>query len=132
VLVRPILEAGQRLPILKRNPDGPYYSDGDERAFFKWLNQIPCIYKLGGAGSELWIYVRRRRISDTSLTELLALFNRFDVAMPQLAIFANSANSSWFNRQSYPRVFGAAKPSAAAKRFRRTPGRGPRSSGRRT
>ena len=33
-------------------------------------------------------------MSDTCLRELLALFYRYDVAMPQLAIFANSANET--------------------------------------
>jgi hypothetical protein len=84
------------VPILIRDPDGPYYSSGDERAFFEWVQRISCVAKVEGSGSELRIHVRRRRISDTCLRELLALFHRYGVSMQQLVQFESPSNRHWF------------------------------------
>lgn len=100
------------MPILIRNPDGPYYSQGDERAFFEWAKRISCIDKLEGSGPELRLYLRRRRISNACLWELIALFHRYGVAMGQLAQFENASNRAWFRNRKmfwYRAVFG--KPS---------------------
>jgi hypothetical protein len=97
------------VPVLKRNPDGPYYSQGDERAFFEWANRIPCIRKVEGLGQELHLHVRGRRVSETCLRELIALFYRYQVPMKQLAQFENSSNQKWFRNPSafwYRPVFG--------------------------
>ena len=88
------------MPILTRNPDGPYYSQGDERAFVEWVNRIPCVRKVMGSGSELRIHVRGRRISSHCLRELIALFRRYDGAMPQLAQFESLSNRTWFRNPS--------------------------------
>jgi hypothetical protein len=97
------------MPILIRNPDGPYYSQGDERAFFEWAKRISCIEKLEGSGHELRIHVRRRRVSNTCLWELIGLFHRYDVAMDQLAQFESASNRAWFRSPKmfwYRAVFG--------------------------
>jgi hypothetical protein len=97
------------MPILIRNPDGPYYSRGDERAFFEWAKRMSCINKLEGSGPELGIHIRRRRISNACLWELIALFHRYDVAMGQLAQFENASNRAWFRNRKmfwYRAVFG--------------------------
>jgi hypothetical protein len=109
------------VPILIREPDGPYYSAGDERAFFEWVERIPCVAQVKGAGTQLHIHVRRRRISDACLRELIALFHRYGVAMSQLAQFETSANRGWFSARNkfwYEDVFGSrakkrVKPPAA-------------------
>jgi hypothetical protein len=107
------------MPILIRNPDGPYYSAGDERAFWEWLKRIPCVVRMRGSGPELRIHIRRRRISDRCLGELLALFRRYDIEMSQLAQFESSSNRRWFRNPSaawYPLVFG--RPSATGRQRR--------------
>ena len=81
------------MPILIRNPDGPYGSEGDERAFYEWVTRVPCVYKVEGSGPELHLHVRTRRISNTCLTELIALFRRYAVSMPQLAQFENGSKT---------------------------------------
>jgi hypothetical protein len=111
-------------PILKRNPDGPYYSPGDERAFYEWANRISCIDKIEGSGQELRINIRRRRISNSCLRELIALFHRYDVEMSQLAQFENASNRPWFRNQSmfwYRAVFGhpARQPQSTSARSSR-------------
>ena len=84
------------MPILIREPDGPYYSPGDERAFYEWIQRISCVKKVDGTGSTLRIHVQRRHISDACLRELLALFHRYDVGMKQLAQFETPSNRHWF------------------------------------
>jgi hypothetical protein len=104
------------LPILIRRPDGPYGSQGDERAFFEWLNRIPAVYKIGGVGEELHIHVRSR-LSSESLRELIALFDRYDGPLNQLAQFENSSNRNWFRNPEmywYRQVFLGSKRSHRA------------------
>jgi len=64
---------------LTRTPDGPYYSQGDERAFWEWVTRISCVHRVWGMGEELYLEIPRRRISDACLRELLALFRRYRV-----------------------------------------------------
>lgn len=114
------------MPRLIRNPDGPYGSPGDERAFFEWIARIRCIRRFWGSGPELYLEIPRRRISDACLRELLALFQRYDVPMAQLAQFENKSNRRWFrNREAfwYAAVFGRGTR-AMKSRKRRTGGGG--------
>jgi len=98
------------VPILIREPDGQYYSPGDERAFFEWVQRIRCVVKVDGAGRTLRIHVRRRQISDACLRELLALFHRYGASMKQLAQFETPSNRHWFKdpiKYWHKAVFGA-------------------------
>ncbi len=107
------------MPILVRKPDGPYFSPGDERAFFEWAERIPCVSRLEGVGKELRLHVRRRRISRACLRELLGLFYRYGVSMRQLAQFEAPANRSWFRNESapwYQRVFGSSSGMRVSRR----------------
>ena len=102
------------MPILTRNPDGPYYSEGDERAFFEWLNRIRCVERVGGSGPGLQIHVRGQKVSSTCLRELIALFSRYHVPMGQLAQFESASNRRWFKDPEmfwYGAVFLGVKPS---------------------
>jgi hypothetical protein len=99
------------MPRLVRNPAGRYGSQGDERAFFEWIERIPCIERFWGSGPALYLQVPRRRISDACLRELLALFRRYDIDMSQLAQFENASNRRWFRNPAaywYKAVFGKA------------------------
>jgi hypothetical protein len=84
------------MPILIRRPDGPYLSQGDERAFFEWLNRIPAVRRVDGVGEELHIHVRSGKIAWRSLRELIALFHRYQGPMAQLAQFENDSNRRQF------------------------------------
>lgn len=97
------------VPILVRSPDGPYFSNGDERAFFEWVSRLRCMKRVEGVGPELRLHVSGRRLSDTCLQELVALFLRYGVSMRQLAQFETPKNRAWFrSRQAvwYEAVFG--------------------------
>ena len=105
------------LSILIRRPDGPYYSQGDERAFFEWLKRIPCVTKLVGEGDELHIHVARSKVTLSSLRELIAAFRRYGVSMQQLAQLETATNRKWFRDPSaywYRSIFNRSEPSKKA------------------
>jgi hypothetical protein len=133
----PSLRELSSVPILKRSPDGPYFSAGDERAFHEWLSRITCVQEVEGSGDELRLHIRGRRISSTCLRELIALFRRYGVPMHQLAQFENASNRSWFRNPVkvwYREVFQDRKSSTAVTAItsRRDRTNGPLRSGART
>jgi hypothetical protein len=86
-----------------------YFSAGDEAAFFGWLQSIPGVLRVEGKGRELFIQLRSNRLSAASLREFIALYERYEGHMPELAQFANSSNASWFQIRTapwYKAVFG--------------------------
>jgi len=72
-----------------------YFSAGDEAAFFSWLQAIPGVLSVHGQGRELHIRLRSRRLSSSSLRELIALYLRFNGELRELAQFENPSNSEW-------------------------------------
>ena len=107
---------------LIRRPDGPYYSHGDERAFFEWLERIPCVTKLDGDGEELHIHVSSSKVTQGCLRELIAAFWRYGVSMPQLAALETATNRKWLRDPSaywYRSIFPSRKPSNKAKQTSR-------------
>jgi hypothetical protein len=87
-----------------------FCSPGDEDAFFSWLEQIRCVRAVKGVGRELHVHVPRRKISNSCLRELIAIFFRFGIPMGQLAQFETTANAQWFRSNIsafwHKRVFG--------------------------
>jgi len=90
----------------------------DEKHLFEWAAEI--------TGFLRWdqdTLVVRSRLSETSLRDLLALFNRYGISMKQLAQFKTSQNEHWFaapHMYWHRKVFGGQKPkpSGAAERIR--------------
>jgi hypothetical protein len=86
-----------------------FYSSHDEAAFFTWAQAIPAVNNVVGQDSSIIIKIKTKRISDTSLRELLALFRRYNIPMDQLAKFRDTRNESWFASPVaywYKSVFG--------------------------
>jgi len=89
-----------------------YYSSGDEAAFFGWLQSISGIIGVCGQGRELIIQLKSKRLSQSALRELLALYCRYNGRMSELAQFANDTNRSWFqdpNAYWYKAVFSTSQ-----------------------
>jgi hypothetical protein len=85
-----------------------FYSQLDEKAFFDWLESIPGVIRVEGRVWELMIHLRSRRIAQTSLRDLLAIYHRYGGDMSQLAQFLNPQNERWFKAPGtywYKRVF---------------------------
>ena len=86
-----------------------FYSQGDEAAFFGWLDKVPCVERYEGRGLTLYISVNSAAVDEDGLRELLALFRRYGVDMRQLAAFDRSEFADWFrSEQAYwhKEVFG--------------------------
>lgn len=87
-----------------------YLSQGDEDAFFDWLNGIGCIADVRGVGRQLLISVEESDLPDSDLREIIALFFRYSAEMKQLAQFLTAANAKWFRDPEaywYKDVFGS-------------------------
>jgi hypothetical protein len=61
-----------------------YYSDGDETAFFRWLDSIPCVIDYHGVHDELQINIAHEKVDKYDIRELIALFYRYNVELKQL------------------------------------------------
>jgi hypothetical protein len=90
---------------------GPtYLSEGDEAAFFSWLEAIPGVTKVEGEHPDkLTLHIDDSKFTDETLRELLAVCHRYDVEMRQLARFETPSNRSWFRKSTaywYKGVFG--------------------------
>jgi hypothetical protein len=99
------------MPILiVRGPT--YFSPGDEKAFFDWLQAIPCVSRVGGQVRDLHITLKRAP-TDNQLRELIALLYRYRMSMRGLAAFKTSRNAAWFANDRdkfwHNRVFDSAK-----------------------
>ena len=68
----------------------------DERAFFEWLERIPCVASFAGEGTDGLVVRLKRPPGQDDLRQLLALCHRFSVGMRQLAKFETDQNRSWF------------------------------------
>lgn len=73
-----------------------YYSRADEAAFFGWLHSISGVTEVRGQGRELVIQLKSKKLSQTALRELIALYRRYDGNMSELEQFVNDTNRSWF------------------------------------
>lgn len=73
-----------------------FYSQHDEACFFAWAEAIPAISSVSGRGQSVLLTVKSKSISDRSLRELLALFQRYKISMRQLAQFRSLKNQAWF------------------------------------
>lgn len=67
-------------------------SHGDEKAFFAWLESIGGVTKVEGRGTGLVIHLRSKRISQTALRELVAIYRRYGGDLRELAEFQDADN----------------------------------------
>ncbi len=96
-----------RLNLVIRGPK--YFSPGDEKAFFDWLQSLSCVAKVGGRLRDLYITLKHVP-NDTDLRELIALLFRYRMNMKSLAAFRTSRNAKWFANNPdafwHAKVFG--------------------------
>ena len=69
-----------------------YFSHGDEKAFFDWLNGIKAVRKWHGAGDSLFLNVSRQ-VSAIGYRELDAFFRRYKIDRKQLGQLSSKAVS---------------------------------------
>jgi hypothetical protein len=93
---------------IPQGPECPYWSQGDESAFFRWLQSIPGVESVKGQGMGLIVTLRSSRLSSLALRELIALHTRYNLPMQSLAQFETVANKNWFRSKKaywYSKVF---------------------------
>ena len=73
-----------------------FYSAADEAAFFRFAESIKAVRKVEGVRDSIILHTASR-ISQESLRDLIALFERYRVPrMSQLAQFLSPSNRNWF------------------------------------
>jgi hypothetical protein len=72
-----------------------YYSQLDEKSFFEWALEIPCVTSVEGG----FLHVRSKRLSESDLRDLIALMSRYKMPMNQLQQFCNPKNEHWFKSE---------------------------------
>jgi len=79
-----------------------YNSIIEEHFFFECLYKIKSITNIEGAGDELYIDFKGKKISDYAFKGLIGLFFRYKVNIKQLQIFINKKNEKWVkNKKAY-------------------------------
>lgn len=82
--------------------DVRFFSQGDEQAFFGWLDKLPFVVRYEGRGRTLYISINSVAVDEEGLREMLALFRRYEIGLRQLAAFDRDEFSGWFrNKQAY-------------------------------
>jgi hypothetical protein len=64
----------------------------DEKHLFEWALEINSVLRW----EQDRLVLKSRRLSKTSLRDLIALFHRYRIPMQQLAQFKNAKNAIWF------------------------------------
>jgi len=85
-----------------------FYHQADERAFFEWLEHIPCVASVKGEGAKGLVVRLKRRPGHDDLRQFLALAYRYKLDMRKFAKFETDANRDWFRDQRkfwYKHVF---------------------------
>lgn len=99
---------GDLLKIYHMDSGVVFYHQNDERAFFEWIERIPCFKSYeSGYGHGLTVCLSRRPKKD-ELRDIIALCYRYGVDMRQLGKFETKRNSIWFRDPSkywYSRIF---------------------------
>jgi hypothetical protein len=88
-----------------------FWHRADERAFFEWLERIPCVESVKGEGQRGLVVRLKRRPGQDDLRQFLALAHRYGLEMSKFAKFETEANRNWFRDPKmfwYKRVFGGA------------------------
>jgi hypothetical protein len=84
-----------------------YYAQLDEKSFFEWALEIPCVKSIDGG----FLHVQSKRLSEANLRDLIAIMYRYKLPMTQLQQFCNSTNERWFKSEKmywHKAVFGKA------------------------
>ncbi|MDB5678367.1 hypothetical protein [Sphingomonas bacterium] len=75
-------------------PNVRYWHPSDERAFFEWLDRMPCVRDYHGVVRDLFINFRRFPTHD-DLWEIIGFCRRYEIDLAQLAKFVTDENSRW-------------------------------------
>jgi hypothetical protein len=84
-----------------------YGSYLDEKYFFTWAQEIPCVESIEGG----YLHIKSQNLSEPDLRDLIAIMYRYKLPMQQLQQFCNEENKKWFKNKGaywYGEVFNDA------------------------
>ena len=70
-----------------------YWSPGDEKAHFDWMQSIPCVRDVQGEGVRVYLYIDLDAVTVADIYELDALYRRYGGDRDQLARLKESSNA---------------------------------------
>jgi hypothetical protein len=70
-----------------------YWSEGDERAHFEWMQRIPCVRDDTGAGTRVFLTIDEDAVTADDVRELDALYRRYDGDNAQLLRLDGNQNA---------------------------------------
>lgn len=73
-----------------------FFASHDEDAFFEWMKKLSCIIDFIGDRDVLYIYITNKKISDTELRSLIAMYRRYKMPLKQLEPLINDKNRDLF------------------------------------
>ena len=71
--------------------DTTYWSDGDERAHFEWMQRIPSVRDVRGEGRRVYLTIAEDEVTADDLRELKALYRRYSGDASQLSRLSGAA-----------------------------------------
>ncbi|TDZ90218.1 hypothetical protein [Mycobacteroides salmoniphilum] len=74
-----------------------FYSHGDEKAFFQWLNRIPGFESYQGQDSTLRIAVNPDIGEEWDPAEFVALYRRYNIDIRELRVLFTSRLDPWYS-----------------------------------
>ena len=70
-----------------------YWSEGDERAHFEWMQSIPCVREVRGQGTRVFLTIDEGELTANDLRELSALYRRYGGDIGQLGRLNGNENA---------------------------------------
>ena len=70
-----------------------YWSQGDERAHFEWMERIPAVQSVRGEGRRVYLSIAEGGVTAGDLRELEALYRRYGGDLSQLARLNGQMNA---------------------------------------
>lgn len=89
--------------------DISFYSQGDQDAFFQWLNRIPGVEGYRGQRSTLLLAANPNIGEEWDPVEFVALYRRYNIDMKELRVLFTSRLDPWYRdpeRYWYNEIFG--------------------------
>ena len=70
-----------------------YWSEGDERAHFEWMQRIPCVRDVRGEGTRVFLTIDEEAVTADDARELDALYRRYGGDKAQLVRLNGKKNA---------------------------------------
>jgi hypothetical protein len=73
--------------------DTVYWSEGDERAHFEWMERVPCVRDVRGEGRRVYLMIDQDEVTEDDVRELSAIYRRYGGDATQLARLNGNKNA---------------------------------------